>query len=93
MGIGSGQYGSLLIPVIMTKLPQELCLRVACETDKKVWEIDELISLLRKEVEAREATEMIKLHQVKNPINGGFRNPSQPPPTAAALVANGSPVR
>ena len=33
MGIDSGQYGSLLIPVIMTKLPQELQLRVARKTD------------------------------------------------------------
>ena len=93
MGIDSGQYGSLLIPVIMTKLPQDLRLHVARETDKEVWEIDELMSLLRKEVEAREATEMIKLHQVKNPINSGFRNPPQSPPTAAALLASGLPVR
>ena len=78
MGIDSGQYGSLLIPVIMTKLPQDLRLRVARETDKEVWEIDELMSQLRKEVEAREATEMIKLHQVKCPINSGFRNPPKP---------------
>ena len=93
MGIDSGQYGSLLIPVIMTKLPQDLRLCVARETDKEVWEIDELMSLLRKEVEAREATEMIKLHQVKNPLNSGFRNPPQTPPTAAALLASGSSVR
>ena len=76
MEIDSGQYGSFLIPVIMTKLPQDLRMHVAHETDREVWEIDELMSLLRKEVEAREATEMIKL-QVKNPINSGFRNPPQ----------------
>ena len=50
------------------------------------------MSLLRKEVEAREATE-INLHQVKNPINSGFRTPPQTPPTAAALLASGLPVR
>ena len=47
MGIDYGQYGSLLIPVTMTKLPKDLRLYVACETDKEVWEIDELMSLLR----------------------------------------------
>ena len=91
MGIESGQYGSLLIPVIMTKLPQELRLRFARETDKEVWEIDELMGVLRKEVEAREATELIKLSQVKAP--GGFRGPVPPTPTAATLLTSGSPVR
>ena len=93
MGIDSGQYESLLIPVIMTKLLQDLHMHVAHETDREVWEIDKLMSLLRKEVEAREATEMIKLHQVKNPINSGFHNPLQTPPTAAALLASGLSVR
>ena len=64
MEIDSGQYGSFLIPVIMTKLPQDLRMHVAHETDREVWEIDELMSLLRKEVEAREATEMIKLLRI-----------------------------
>ena len=36
MGIDHGQYGSLLIPVTMTKLPKDLRLHVACETDKEV---------------------------------------------------------
>ena len=93
MGIDSGQYRCLLIPVIMTKLPQDLHLCVARETDKEVWEIDKLMALLQKEVEAREATEMIKLHQVKNPLNSGFCNLPQTPPTAAALLASGLSVR
>lgn len=46
LGMGTEQYGSLLIPIVMTKLPSELCLWIACQTDKEVWEIDEL--LLRK---------------------------------------------
>ena len=36
MGIDQGQYGSLLILVIMTKLAQDLRLCVACETDKEI---------------------------------------------------------
>ena len=45
MGVKSEQYGSLLIPKIMTKLPQDLRLHVACETDKEIWEIDELMAV------------------------------------------------
>ena len=35
MGIDSVQYESLLIPVIMTKLPQDLHMHVAHETDRE----------------------------------------------------------
>lgn len=91
MGIDSGQYGSLLIPVIMTKLPHELRLLVACETDKEVWEIDELMAVIRREVEARETTEQIKLPHVKTP--GSLRGPVSSTPTATALLTSGSPVR
>ena len=69
MGIRSEQYGSLLIPIIMTRLPLELHLRIAYETDKEIWEIDELMTVIKREVEAREATEFVKLHQPRNPAN------------------------
>ena len=91
MGINSEQYGSLLIPIIMTKLPQDLRLRIARETDKEVWQIDELMTVIKKEVEAREATEFVKLHQPKPPV--GSRSPFPSTPTAAALVTSGSSVR
>ena len=85
------QYGSLLIPIIMTKLPQDLRLRVTYETDKEIWEIYELMPVIKKEVEAREATEFVKLHQPKNPVGPRSSLPSMP--TAATLVTSGSSVR
>ena len=54
----------------MTELPPELRLCIARETDKEVWEIDELLAVIKKDIEAREATECIKLRHlpvVKNP--------------------------
>jgi len=43
-------------------------LRIARETDKQVWEIMELLAaIIKKEVEAREATEYVKIHQAKDP--------------------------
>ena len=86
--------GGLLIPTIMTKLPNKLCLRIARETDKQVWEIKELLAIIKKEVEAREATEYVKIHQAKGPNqNKGPRMPPQLTPTASALVTSGSSVR
>jgi len=57
LGISSRQYGSLLIPVIMSKLPDDIHVRAACETNKDVWDIDDLLVIIKQEVEAREASE------------------------------------
>ena len=37
----SNQYGSLLIPVIMSKLPHEIRVQVARNTAGEVWEMSE----------------------------------------------------
>ena len=50
LGIKSDQYGSLLVPIVMTKLPPELRLHFIRDTTKEVWEIDELMGVLKKEV-------------------------------------------
>ena len=60
LGISADQYGSLLIPVIMSKLPNEIRLQIARKSTQEVWKIDELLDIIKKEVEAREATERIK---------------------------------
>ena len=94
MGISSTQYGSLLIPIIMTKLTPELRLRIARETKKEVWEIGELLTLIKQEVEAREATEMVKVPSMKPtgmlPARG---NRPLSNPTANALFTRNSSVQ
>ena len=47
LGIKSDQYGSLLVPIIMTKLPSDLRLHFIRDSDKEVWEIDELMDVLK----------------------------------------------
>ena len=42
LGISSSQYGSFLIPVIMSKLPAEVRLQIARVSARDVWEVDEL---------------------------------------------------
>lgn len=76
MGTGTEQYGSLLIPIIMTKLPQELRLCIARETDRDIWQMDELMAVINKKVEAQKATEAIKLHQLKHPVGGHSPHPT-----------------
>jgi hypothetical protein len=54
LGVASSQYGSLLIPIIMSKLPSEIRLHIARNTVDEVWNITDLLEVMRKEVEARE---------------------------------------
>ena len=87
LGVNSTQYGSLLIPVIMSKLPQEVRIQVARNTAREVWEMSELLDVIRQEVEAREISEGVKTN-----VNN-TEKPKQPqlklPPSSLALVAEG----
>ena len=93
MGITSTQYGSLLIPIIMTKLTPELQLHIARESRSDVWEIGELLSLIKQGVEAREATEMVKVPALRPTGGPHMRGNLLPNPTASALVAHNSSVQ
>ena len=76
MGISSAQYMSLLIPIIMTKLIPEL--RLLEKQRMEVWETGELFIVLKQEVEAREATKMVKKPSMKPTGTRGNRPLSNP---------------
>ena len=85
IGVNADQYGSFLIPVIMSKLPAEVRLQVARVTAKEAWEIQELLEVIKAEVEAREISETIRINE-KRPTDT-FVNRRFNPPSAAALVS------
>ena len=61
LGIEATQYGSFLIPVIMSKLPIEVKLQIVRVLVKDVCKVDELMSVIKKEIEARELCETVKV--------------------------------
>ena len=65
LGVKAEQYGSFLIPVIMSRLPAEVRLHVARVSAKDVWEINELLKVIQAEVEAREMSDTIKIQEKK----------------------------
>ena len=85
LGVSSHEYGSLLIPIIMSKLPNEIRLEIARNSTSDVWRIDELLETIKGEIEAREASEAIKAQEVPgrkhNPSSGKLN------PTASTLVS------
>ena len=86
LGVSPEQYGSLLIPILMSKLPNSLRLEVAQKSTNEVWKIDELLETIRKEIEAREASDQVILHDSRSPATIE-RNKHQHP-TAQALLSN-----
>ncbi len=60
LGVSSEQYGSLLIPIIMSKMPNDIRLEIACKAKNDVWQIEELLDTIKLEVEAREVCETTK---------------------------------
>jgi len=64
LGVASDQYNGLLIPVIM--LPNEVQVRIAWQTKGTVWKIEELMDVIKWEVEAREVSESVKITEERN---------------------------
>ena len=91
LGVISQQYGSLLIPIIMSKLPSEIRLRIARETTE-VWKIEDLIAVIRGEVEVREASESVKVNPTRLPLTvpRPLNNPSS---TESSLFSSEGKVR
>ena len=52
--IDSEQYGSLLVPVMLNKLPSEFQLMISRKFDKNMWDFDAFLEAFRVELEAKE---------------------------------------
>ena len=92
LGVEVDSYGSLLIPVIMLKLPSDIRLQVSRATKNNVWNIRELLRIMQEEVEARESSENVKLSEKRqsNLPNQGQFKPRTVPPTASVLYTKNS---
>ena len=85
LGVPAASYGSLLAPVILSKLPPELRLIVSREVREDRWQLDELMQVIDVEIRARErANNSGKPNNGSYPIRGSTRNI----PTTATLLSN-----
>ena len=60
LGVKSEQYGSLLIPFVISKLPPELRIQIVRKTADELWKVDDILEIIRKELEAREIRESVR---------------------------------
>ena len=68
LGMGVKECGSFLILIVIDWLPADVCLQIARATTKEIWEIDEVLEVLRTEIEAREISDKIKVTENHNPL-------------------------
>ena len=66
LGIDSGQYGSLLIPVILSRVPNEIALLIAEHTQSDIWSISDVLEIIKNEIEAREMMDQLQTADVKD---------------------------
>lgn len=57
MGVVSDTYGSLLCPILMKLIPEEMTLEFRGQVEEDdVWKVDELMTFIQKEVKSQERT-------------------------------------
>ena len=86
LGVNAEHYGSLLIPVLMQRIPKNIALQIARQSSKDVWHMTEILEIIRSEVEAREMSENVITKEAKV---GYFQKPKPPPSTMSAFYAKG----
>ena len=67
LGIDSGSYGKLLIPLLMEKLPSSMRLIISRTVDDPQWDLDVLLKAFDHEIEARERCEPIGTNPTDSP--------------------------
>ena len=87
LGISSESYGSLLIPVIVNKLPEELQLVISRKLEKGNWDVEKFMKEFKTELEARERRSMMNTSHNASKKDSGSRN--RLPHTSAALLNTG----
>ena len=72
LGVPRETYGGLLSSILMIKLPQEFRLVITREMGNDDWQLDQLLAIFKRELEARERAGA-------PPVNGNQSLPPKPP--------------
>ena len=68
-------YGSLLIMIIMKRMPKDVTLQVSREAKSDIWSMKDILEIIRKEIEARETCEFVGEKEKKTVIHRPKSNP------------------
>jgi hypothetical protein len=87
--VDSGSYGSLLTPILIDKLPKELRLEASKQL-KEDWDLDELIKIFKRELEARERASLLPSSS-RDPPSKPLYKPKIPS-ASSLFTTGGSPT-
>jgi len=90
LGVAAESYGSLLSPVILSKLPSEFRLIISREVKEDRWQLDELMRVIDEEVRARERA--TNSSGRANNGNRQTRGSNKGFPTSTSLFSSNSPA-
>ena len=77
LGMSSDKYGSILIPVIISRMPEDIALQVTRQTSKEVWSVNEIMTTIQQEIEAREVSrKMVGTEKRRSALRQQQRTPS-----------------
>ena len=65
LGVNAESYRSFLVPILLSKLPEDIKLVVSRQVEGENWKLDKLLEILKIEVEARERCAFMN---VDNPV-------------------------
>ena len=55
LGLDANNYGPMLVPVLMSKLPEEMKLIISREfSNQEIWDISKILDKFKSEIQARE---------------------------------------
>ena len=66
LGIDTGEHGSLLNPVILSRVPNEMALLIARHKQSHSWSTSEVRGILKNEVVAREMRDQLQTIEMKD---------------------------
>ena len=61
LGTPMDHYGSLLISIIMSRMPEEITIQVARRTSECIWNLAETLEIIQKEIQAKEMGQKDKI--------------------------------
>ena len=91
LGIDSSSYGSLLAPLILSKIPEEMRLIVARNIEKNEWNIDKLLCTFKLELEARERCNTLSESSSPKPFENRVRHKGKLPYSSSTLFSGKAP--
>ena len=98
LGVTAESYGSILVPVLLSKLPSDIKLIVSRKIEGDSWQLDKLLEVLKNEITARERCSFMNASATSGSGLTASATPFYPkqkrsfykkaPASASALVAN-----